>query len=70
MKPIGPRLAMSVVVRVMYATRSGAGAPETSPAMSTGTIASMAISMKSNRKSNRQSNGFHQRYRGPRSICW
>ena len=68
MKPIGPRLAMSVVVRVRYATMSGA--PETSPAMSTGTIASMAISRKSNRKSNRQSNGFHQRYRGPRSICW
>jgi hypothetical protein len=45
--------------------RDRSGAPETSPAMSTGTIASHIMSMAISTTSSRQSNGFHQRYRGP-----
>src|SRR3954452_5107873 len=68
MKPTGPRLAISVVVLRAYSARLGA--PLISPAMITGTIAMTIMMRASGRTRTRQSNGFHQRYLGPRSICW
>ena len=41
-----------------------------SPATITGTTATAIMIAASGSTRTRQSKGFHQRYRGPRSICW
>ena len=50
---------MSVVARVVYATKSGA--PAMSPAMTTGTIARAIMIPASGTTRTRHSRGFHQR---------
>ena len=68
MKPTGPRFVMSVVASHRVLDEVGRSADQPGDEHRHDREAHHDEASGTTRT--RQSSGFHQRYRGPRSICW